>query len=166
MKLKKYFVFFLILTVFTITPQSFAMCIVNEDWPDAPCMDMIINGHYPQKQVDRWADYYDYKGAEFMETKRHEMNQAIQNETLQQWVDESIQNQNVWTYYYFSDEAPGIPNYYDAAFELITRDKKPFQNIISVHNPFWHDPQSWIITVIAGSAIGIPLVVVWRKRRS
>ena len=53
-------------------PETLAMCTVNEDWPDAPCMDMIVNGHYPQEQVDRWAGYYDYKGAEFIKEKKQE----------------------------------------------------------------------------------------------
>ncbi len=79
---------FLILSGIMITllfiPQSFAMCAINGDWPSAPCMDMIINGHYPQEQVDKWSDYYDYKGEQFMELKKAEMNQAIQNDTLQQ----------------------------------------------------------------------------------
>ena len=66
----KYFAIFIILICSVIvTSQSFAMCVMNEDWPDAPCMDMIENGHYPQEQVDRWTEYYDYKGAEFMEVK-------------------------------------------------------------------------------------------------
>ena len=60
------------------------------------------------------------------------MDKAVQSDTLQQWVDESIQNQNVWTYYYFSGKAPDIPNYHDAAFELITRDSMPLQNLVSV----------------------------------
>ena len=165
----KWFIIFLVLTGIAFIPGLISdvssMCVLNEDWPDAPCMDMIVNGHYPQEQVDRWADYHDYKGENFMEMKRQEMDKAVQSDTLQQWVDESIQNQNVWTYYYFSGKAPDIPNYHDAVFELITMDSMPLQDLVSVNNPFWYDPQSWIITVIVGSVIGIPLVIVWRKRK-
>ena len=103
----KYLIIFIVLAGFvTNTISSFPMCAQNEDWSDAPCMDMIVNGHYPQEQVDMWADYHDYKGTEFMDAKKQEMTHAIQNNRLQQWIDESIQNYNVWTYYYFSGEAP------------------------------------------------------------
>ena len=93
------------------------------------------------------------------------MNQSIQNDRLQQWIDESIQNYNIWTYYHFSGEAPSSPPYHDAGFELITRDKMLLQNLISVHNPFWYDPQAWIITVIITGGIIAPIVVFWRKRK-
>jgi len=71
-----------------------------------------------------WADYHDYKGTEFMDAKKQEMTHAIQNNRLQQWIDESIQNYNVWTYYYFSGEAPNSSPYHAAGFELITRGVK------------------------------------------
>ena len=148
-----------------VIQHGFAMCATNEDWPDAPCMDMIGNGHYPQEQVDRWSDYYDYKGEQFMETKKAEMNQAIQDDILQEWVDESIQNHNVWTYYHFSGYAPGIPYYHAAGFELITRENMPLQNLISIHNPFWYDPQAWIVAGVVGCVIAIPTIAVWRKRK-
>lgn len=148
-----------------IIPQGFAMCVINEDWSDAPCMDMIINGHYPQEQVDQWSEYYDHKGEQFMETKKAEMTQAIQDDILQEWVDKSIQNHNVWTYYHFSGNAPGIENYHAAGFELITRENTPMQNLISVHNPFWYDPEAWIVTGIIGSVVAVSIVIVWRKRK-
>ena len=147
-----------------VIQQGFAMCATNEDWPDAPCMDMIVNGHYPQEQVDRWANYYDYKGSEFMEAKRLEMNQAIRNEQLQHWIDESIQNYNVWTYYHFLGKAPSSPPYHNAAFGLINRDEIPLQNLVSAHNPFWYDPEAWLVAGIIGSVIAIPIIIIWRKR--
>ena len=154
---------FLILFSVFIIDASFAMCAVNDDWPDAPCMDMIENGHYPQEQVDYWSKYYDYKGEQFMESKKQEMNQSIQNDNLQEWIDESIQNHNIWTYYYFSGQAPSSYLYHDAAFELINRDDVPLQNMVSVHNPFWYDPESWLVTGIIGIVVTIPVIVLWRK---
>ena len=159
------FVIFAVLLFAFAVDNSFGLCAENKDWPDAPCMDMIENGHYPQHQVDRWSEYYDYKGKQFMESKKQEMNQSIQDDTLQQWVDESNQNYNVWTYYHFSGEAPGSYPYHDAAFELITRDKMPLQNLVSVHNPFWYDPESWFFAGILGSMVAIPIIVLWRKKR-
>jgi len=148
-----------------VIQQVFAMCAINEDWPDAPCMDMIGNGHYPQEKVDRWSGYYDYKGEQFMKAKKAEMNQNIQNDRLQLWIDESVQNYNVWTYYYFSGEAPSSYPYHNAAFELINRDEMSLQNLVSAHNPFWYDPEAWLVAGIIGSVITIPIAVVWRKRK-
>ena len=166
MKTRLFIIFAIGMIVFPLVlQQGFAMCAVNEDWPDAPCMDMIGNGHYPQEQVDRWSDYYDYKGEQFMDAKKAEMNQAIHEDILQEWVDESIQNHNVWTYYHFSGDAPSIPFYHAAGFELITRDKMPLQNLVSMHNPLWHDPQDWIVAGIIGSMIAISAIVIWRKRK-
>jgi hypothetical protein len=91
--------------VFSNSP-AFASCIVNTDWPDAPCMDLIVGGRYPQDQVDKWAQYYDYKGAQFMESKKIQMDKVISEDRLMEWVNESIQNSNVWQYYYFSGQAP------------------------------------------------------------
>lgn len=151
--------------IITMIPQGFAMCAANEDWPEAPCMDMIGNGHYPQGQVDRWSNYYDYKGEKFMEAKKAEMKQNIQDDTLRQWIDESVQNYNVWTYYYFSGEAPSSYPYHPAAFELISRGEMPLQNLISAHNPFWHDPVAWLVAGIIGSAVGIPVIMIWMRKK-
>lgn len=100
---------------------AFASCIVNTDWPDAPCMDLIVAGRYPQDQVDRWAQYYDYKGAQFMESKKIQMNKAISEDHLMEWVDESIQNSNVWQYYYFAGQAPN-PYPQNFGFDPIKRN--------------------------------------------
>jgi hypothetical protein len=41
-------------------------------------MDVVMNGHYTQEQVDRWSDYYDYKKKQFMDAKKAEMDIDIQ----------------------------------------------------------------------------------------
>ncbi len=91
--------------IFSNSP-ALASCTVNTDWPDAPCMDLIVGGRYPQDQVDKWTEYYDYKGAQFMESKKMELDKAVKEDRLMGWVNESIQNSNVWQYYYFSGQAP------------------------------------------------------------
>ena len=53
--------------------QGFGMCLVNEDWHDAPCLDETINGRYVQTDVDRWAEYYQHKGTVVMDEKRSEL---------------------------------------------------------------------------------------------
>lgn len=100
---------------------AFASCIVNTDWPDAPCMDVIVSGRYPQDQVDKWVQYYDYKGAQFMEPKKLELDKAVKEDRLMEWIDESIQNSNVWQYYYFSGQAP-TPYQQKIGFDPIKRN--------------------------------------------
>ena len=143
----------------------FGSCMVNEDWPDAPCMDQIDNDRYPQEEVDRWADYYDYKGEEIMLMKQAEMNQAIQNNELEQWVDESIQNNNAYTYFYFSGEAPNLPNNREYGFDSINGENKSIQKLVSTNNPYSNDPQMWILTGTIASIVGVSSVIVWRSRK-
>lgn len=89
-----------------VAVNAYADCDINSDWPEAPCMDQIINGAYPQHQVNKWTEYFHYKGESFMDFKKKEMNNAIKDNKLLEWTEESIQNQNVWRYYYFSGQAP------------------------------------------------------------
>lgn len=106
--------------VFQNSP-AFASCAPNTDWPDAPCMDLIEGGRYPQDQVDRWTAYYDYKGTQFMESKKIQMDNAIKEDRLMDWVDESIQNHNVWQYYHFSGQVPS-PYPQKISFDPISRN--------------------------------------------
>ena len=74
----KWLATFLVLgTIALAAPDVSADCRKNPDWPDAPCMDQTANGRYVQDDVDRWADYYDWRGSETMEKKRLEMLDAI-----------------------------------------------------------------------------------------
>ena len=111
----------------------FAQCIVNEDWPDAPCLDYIINGYYDQNQVDRWADYYPYKGTIFMQQKRSEMDQAIKDDNLKEWVNESTQNRNVHAYYFFSGRAPNTGEYDGKFTEFMKKESS------TIYDPYTDD---------------------------
>ncbi len=98
----------------------YADCDINRDWPDAPCLDEVVNDAYMQHLVNKWAEYFDYKGEQFMDSKRMEMNDAIKDNKLLEWTDQSIQNQNVWQYYYFSGQAPNpYPHLQNVKFEPI-----------------------------------------------
>jgi len=109
----KYFVVFLILIgIVTFTQHSFASCIYNEDWPDAPCFDMGPVSHL--EFYNAWAPYYDYKGSEWMENKRIEMNQALENKIIEEWVKD-LANHNAYQYYLSRNEIPSsLP--YDSFF--------------------------------------------------
>lgn len=92
-------------------PNASASCIVNEDWPDAPCLDTIGNGRYNQEEVDMWTGYYSYKGSQFMEEKYIQLNEAIKEDRLEKWAEESTENRNVYEYYFFSGRAPNTGEY-------------------------------------------------------
>ena len=113
-----------VLSMIIIIPEAFASCIVNEDWPGAPCLDTIGNGWYDQDEVDQWSNYYSYKGADFMEKKFFQLDTAIAEDRLEQWVNESQVNQNVYEYYFFSGRAPNI-GWHNAQFHLIPINENP-----------------------------------------
>ena len=100
-----------------------ALCMYDKDWPDKPCYGCPTC--YPG--VDRanleWMPYYDYKGPEWMESKKQEMIQFVTNGTLSDWLKldyskrtdrdieqmhENNENHNVWTYYYHVGEVPHV----------------------------------------------------------
>ncbi len=89
-----------------VMQQSFAQCLVNEDWPQAPCLDNLINGCYDSDEVKIWMKYYDYKRESFMESKKSEMIDAFMVNRLSEWKSQSSENFNVWQYYYLKGEIP------------------------------------------------------------
>ncbi len=87
--------------------DAFGMCVQGIDWPDKPCYG--CPGCYPGLEQEKiaWEPYYDYKGSKWMELKKQEMNLAIQNDTLPEWIDltsESQAHRNVHTYYFLQGE--------------------------------------------------------------
>lgn len=117
----------IIVAIFVFFPSSFlindadALCLYDVDWPDKPCYGCI--GCYPGLEKDRvnWVEYREFKGQQWMEQKRIQMQQAIDSDTLNQWlqldlfkktqrvdqyITENSGNRNVWYYYYIFGEAP------------------------------------------------------------
>lgn len=89
------------ITLPLIFPQGFSQCIYNDDWPDAPCFDMGPVSHLEFNKA--WAPYYEHKGAEWMETKKVEMNQSLDNGIIIEWV-KKLENYNVYQYYLSRNE--------------------------------------------------------------
>ena len=167
----------LVFPVFVL--EGFASCIVNEDWYNAPCLDTISNGKYDQREVDKWRDYYQYKGTEWMEQKRTEMEQEINNGTIKEWVYQSVQNHNVYSYYYFSGRAPDIREYHAGFDEFMINESS------TIHDPYTDDERyqlagskvplgglgiepefhlTIIIAVIVGASLPIGLMFLWRRK--
>lgn len=107
--------FLIIIATITIsllgyTQYADAICMENQDWPYAPCYGCM--GCHPgleQEKLD-WAPYYDYKGSTWMESKKHQLETAIQNNALREWFeqDDSNAHKNVHQYYFLQGEVPNI----------------------------------------------------------
>lgn len=185
MKTKVLSVSFVIGTSFIMSPfvvSVYASCVFNEDWSEAPCLDTIANGRYDQSEVNQWANYYQYKGTMFMEQKRSELNQAISGGILQEWVDESIQNKNVYAYYFFSGRAPSIGQ------DQAEFDKFMIKESSTIHDPYTDDERYQLVSskvplgglgidleinqfliilgVLAGVGVTIGLILFWKKNES
>lgn len=122
--------------------EGFSQCIYNDDWPDAPCFDMGPVSHLEFNKA--WAPYYDHKGSEWMETKRIELNQVLEQGVIEEWV-EKLENHNVYQYYLSRNEIPSSLAYdsffvkYDPTFipsEQICREgDKLVDGVCIVSNP-------------------------------
>ncbi|MGI0056745.1 MAG: hypothetical protein ACREAK_05150, partial [Nitrosarchaeum sp.] len=77
------------------------------EWPAAPyCPGGCQLDYLKQK----WAEYYDYKGEQWMEMKKKEMFDAYNNGTIEKWLQTGspTQNSNVHFYYYLRGEIPDL----------------------------------------------------------
>jgi hypothetical protein len=171
--------------------SAFGQCIVNEDWSDAPCLDSITNGRYNQEDVNIWTAYYQYKGPIFMEEKHSELNNAIRDNHLKEWVNESTQNRNVYEYYFFSGRAPHIGEYlgqFDvikikenlpphdpytddeslrvaSAKKFIAEESNGGGSGMGFFDSSTFDVRIIIIATLIGAGSGIGLTLYWRKRK-
>jgi hypothetical protein len=95
-----------VLALFTIK-DAVAACTPDmlEDWPDTTCGPIQLP---PEKQRDYWQGYYKFKGKNWMEEKRDEMEKAILSGNLEQWRS-SMSNYNVWLYYKITNNIPEVP---------------------------------------------------------
>jgi len=97
----------IVVLVLFAAKDAVAVCTPDmlEDWPDTPCGPIQL----PQeKQRDYWQGYYKFKGKEWMEEKRTEMEKAILSDTLEQWRS-SMSNYNVWLYYKITNNVSEVP---------------------------------------------------------
>lgn len=147
--------------VFFPTSDIFAPPSPNE-WPAAPyCPGGCQLDYLKQK----WSEYYDYKGEEWMELKKYEMLLSIENGNLTDWLnkDPTQAHYNAFNYYFYKGEIPNIEGKFIDQVE---------QEIFRAHlenNQFPLGEHMFInftvlIAIVSGSVIGI-VFVVWRIRK-
>jgi len=138
----------------TTIPNVFAACVVNDDWPQKPCLDTPPYSLEDQKQAI--GPYYDYKGSEWMEEKKSEMIQALENGNFREWVDapDDYSHWNVYDYYSIF-EGYNYETYESTEFtdEQISTDSCP---VLYFLNYAWEDCGS----ILTWSILGIPLLVI------
>ena len=121
----------------------FALCAVNDDWPEVPCFDMLPVNRDEYREA--WAPYYDYKGSGWMEQKKAEMLDAKDNGTLAEWMDGSSQNHNVFSYYQSRGEISFPPEY----------DRPYFEDDFRYYSQFFVPGQGWQFFVLIGTSAGL-----------
>lgn len=144
------FLFVTILLVPAFVVPSYAACIEDEDWPKKPCLD---TPPYTQQEVqEAWAPYYDYKGTEWMEMKKAQMEQAADNGTLMQWRQQQAANENVYQYYKAFGQQP------------TTIDDPGFRDDVIV--TYWYTRPIAIaaMAAVAGAGTIAALIVVSKSR--
>jgi hypothetical protein len=148
----------LIISAGIILQPAYAACIQDSDWPEAPCLDTPPYSKDDLKAA--WEGYYEYKGQGWMETKKAEMDQAIMNGTLNEWVEyrsapDNFANYNVYFYYFLNDQAPDIYGFSDG----LINDREPAT--------YWYGfPIGWVLATagiaVAGTAA---IIIVLRKAK-
>lgn len=160
MKTKLLIILFVLSTLLPVT-DIFAPPSPNE-WSSAPyCPGGCSLDYLKQK----WSEYYDYKGKEWMELKKQEMLSSMNNGTLNDWlnVDPTSAHYNVHNYYFYKGE---IPNREGKFIDQVE------QEIFLAHlenNRFPLGEHMFInftvlLTIVSGTVIVI-VFVIWRKRK-
>lgn len=95
-------------------------CPEDTDWPDAPNRCERRTDYTRTELKERYDEYYQYKGAEWMEMKKAEMDSVISRgswiegyPTLWTWLGNSqreipFENINVYLYYFLNGQAPDV----------------------------------------------------------
>lgn len=156
----------IILFVFSIlfpTYDVFAPPSLNPDWQSAPyCPGGCPLDYLKQK----WAEYYDIKGSEWMETKKQEMLVAMESGTMDEWrnKDPTMAHYNVYTYYFIKGEIPDHDGKYVDQIYAEQEWQKLEQQIGQGYLPIGEYTLSLNIIIIAALLIGVG-ILIWISRR-
>lgn len=141
-----------------ILQPAYADCAADYDWPEKPCLDMP-----PYAKVDlkaAWQKYYEYKGHEWMNMKKAEMDKAIEDGRLKEWTEyrsasDNFANYNVYFYYFVNDQAPDIYGFFDGKMN----NMEP--------TVYWYGfPQSWFLAAVGIAVAGTAAIIfVFKKAK-
>lgn len=137
----------MIVSVMPSNSLVFASCAVNEDWPNAPCFDVLPVNREEYRTA--WEPYYDYKGSEWMETKKTELLLAIESGEFKEW-ENNTENRNAYQYYYSIGLVPNQHEYF--FFEDDPRY-------------YFQFTQVWLFFVTVGIVSGLAASAVFIVRR-
>ena len=114
-------------------------CPVNVDWPNSFCPNYDTDF---EKRKDSWKEYFEYKGAQWMEGKKTELLDAINKNILHEWIaqvdDQS--HTNVYLYYFYTETIPGENGIFASKGCMTDYDvpclSMPVENMIKENNEF------------------------------
>jgi hypothetical protein len=114
LEMKTLMILVMISTLFAIqfgVNHADAKCMLDKDWPGKPCIDTAPPLPLSKSEwKDLWSEYYTFKGAEWMEQQKSELDQQIMSGNLKEWIEsgssmQNFTNYNVWFYYYVNGQA-------------------------------------------------------------
>ena len=129
--------------------EGISQCVYNDDWPPAPCFDMGKVSKLEYKWA--WAPYYAEKGDELMKSKHSEMHDALRNGSIEEWVDASMQNWNVY-------------NYYRSVGDI--ESQFPYDVELLESSPQYHLERAILVILsVIVVALSVVCVIMWKKRK-
>lgn len=157
----------IIISVLVLFPISdiFAPPGPNE-WSSAPYCPGGCTLDYLK---EKWAEYYDYKGSEWMENKKQEMLVAMENDTLNEWLntDPTSAHYNVHNYYFYKGEVLNLDGksldqvYQERFLYDLENNLKNNQFPVEDHT---YINFSFLLVLFGGIILGV-LFVIRRKRK-
>ncbi|MGI0009022.1 MAG: hypothetical protein ACRD92_05325 [Nitrosopumilaceae archaeon] len=117
--------------MFAVAINVQALCVPSDDWPGMPCVGPQGKPNL-EKWKQAWNEYYQYKGKDWMEMKKSEMDKVITEGNLKEWTGLGETNYNVWYYYWINDQAPnpfGVS--LDEAFDTSSTHELLFEQIVA-----------------------------------
>ncbi|MBS3925601.1 MAG: hypothetical protein KGZ34_02755 [Nitrosarchaeum sp.] len=122
----RYFIIFIVLIGLTITPividEISALCLIDSDWPDAPCYGRQSDNPEIDQIKKDWEGYYQYKGEKWMNEQKAILMDFVNNGNLLSYLDHKSEfytdsNYNVWKYYYLQGQVPQTNGKYLGEFD-------------------------------------------------
>ncbi|MCV0391998.1 MAG: hypothetical protein K5790_01750 [Nitrosopumilus sp.] len=90
-----------IIGIITIISIGLFLILLQIQFADvAPCFDKEQNRHVPCRP-ETSIQFYEYKGEEWMETKKQEMIESMLNNTFHAWIDQTKDDHSHWNVYQY-----------------------------------------------------------------